>query len=107
MISRLHKEEEAIKKRKAFKFQRDKINYQQGQVFTFARKFESMKASKKQMATAIPEASTCIALQPASSASDLSSLPDSESENELSCQSNRLGFTKFSLAKEVGCLRQD
>lgn len=89
-----------IKKRKAFKFQRDKLDYQNGQVFTFSRRYDSVKASKKGHSLTM-QASTSTAAQMSTSTSDLSSALESGSDNEQAQSGTRLGFSKLSLAQEV------
>lgn len=46
MKERLQKLEKSIKERKAQKFLRDKNDYERGQIYTFAKKFENIRRQK-------------------------------------------------------------
>ncbi|XP_078541431.1 uncharacterized protein LOC144826808 [Lissotriton helveticus] len=43
MNTRLKREEDIIMKRKAYKFQRDRLDYENGKIFTFAKKYDKIK----------------------------------------------------------------
>ncbi|XP_078509697.1 uncharacterized protein LOC144769461 [Lissotriton helveticus] len=106
MTQRLTKEEEVIKRRKTFKFQRDKLDYQNGRIFTFSKKYDQPKVP-----TGVPSGgagqSSSRNISPSTSESNLSSIPGSESENEQRNMNEAVGFTKRSLGEEVECLRND
>ncbi|KAJ1162530.1 hypothetical protein NDU88_002998 [Pleurodeles waltl] len=79
MEERIAKKEDEIKLRKASKFNRDKKDYEVGRIYTFARKYNTLRAQDKIAMTDSPNVTTNLV----EDSSDLSSSADEASANKL------------------------
>ncbi|KAJ1084157.1 hypothetical protein NDU88_004310 [Pleurodeles waltl] len=79
MEERITKKEDEIKLRKASKFNRDKKDYEIGRIYTFARKYNTLRAQDKVVMMDSPNITTNIV----EDSSDLSSSADEASANKL------------------------
>ncbi|KAJ1184764.1 hypothetical protein NDU88_001567 [Pleurodeles waltl] len=82
MEERIKNKEEEIKSRKAHKFNRDKLDYEHGRIYTFARKYDSLRTkdvSKSRVEVAIHQTS-------ADDSSEIGSSADEAQRNKLDFQ---------------------